>query len=578
MTPSGVDAFDIARLGGRSLLDCDAWRALGEHHAQIRRLELRALFDEESDRFDRFSLEACGILLDYSKNKVMRKTMDLLFALAEERGVRQQARAMFQGLAVNRSEGRAALHPLLRDSREAPLCEVDESMRASVEGGLQAMENFVQAVRSGAWRGYRGDRIEDIVHLGIGGSELGPKMVCRALQPFADGPRIHFVSNIDGWSLLSTLESLVPDRTLFVIASKTLTTEETMANACAARRWIEDSLHLDAVARHFVAATSAREKALEFGIERQGIFEFAEWVGGRFSLWSSVGLPIALAVGMPRFRRLLAGAHAMDRHFLEAPPDRNMPIILALLGIWSIHFFGSQSHAVVPYDQRLDRFAAHLQQLDMESNGKQVRQDGTRVEHPTGPIVWGEPGTAGQHAFFQLLHQGTPTVPVDFIVVAACDHSLPDHHRRLVANCLAQSQALMRGRSEKELQDELGSQASAPDRVQALIPHRLVEGNRPSNTLMLERLDAFTLGALIALYEHKIFVQGAIWGVNSFDQWGVELGKELAGAVANELLLRSSIEGAEAAGDDGIGADHDSSTRGLIRAWIERVRRAQEKP
>ncbi|WP_197019074.1 glucose-6-phosphate isomerase [Thioalkalivibrio sp. HK1] len=580
MTLSGADAFDVSRLGMRSLLDSEIWRALGEHHALVRSLDLRTLFANESDRFDRHSLEACGILLDYSKNRVTCETMGLLFALADERGVPEQARAMFQGSAINRSEGQAALHPLLRDSREDPLCEVDVSMRACVEGSLQAMEDFSQAVRSGAWRGYRGDPIEDIVHIGIGGSELGPKMVCRALAPLADGPRVHFVSNIDGWALLSTLGHLSPARTVFVVASKTFTTQETMVNAHSARRWIEDSLGSEAVARHFVAITGARRKALEFGVDPQGIFDIPEWVGGRFSLWSSVGLPVALAVGMPVFRKLLAGAHAMDRHFLSAPGDRNMPIILALIGIWYIHFFGSQTHAVVAYDERLDRFAAHLQQLDMESNGKRVRQDGTRVEHPTGPIVWGEPGTGGQHAFFQLLHQGTPLVPVDFIVAAACDHSLFEHHRLLIANCLAQSQALMTGRCEKELRADLLSSGADLDRTEALVPHRVTEGNRPSNTLMLERLDPFTLGALIALYEHKVFVQGAIWGVNSFDQWGVELGKKVAGSVANELHLDVSSEKAKAIFQDRdrADADRDASTAGLIRAWKERAGRARGDP
>lgn len=580
MTLSGADAFDVSRLGVRSLLESETLRALGEHHALVRSLDLRTLFAEESDRFDRHSLEACGILLDYSKNRVTHETMRLLFALADERGVKEQAQAMFQGLALNRSEGRAVLHPLLRDSRTDPLCDVDESMRAGVERSLQAMEDFAQAVRSGEWRGHRGDRIEDIVHIGIGGSELGPRMVCRALESFADGPRVHFVSNIDGQALLSTLGDLSPARTLFVIASKTFTTEETMVNARSARCWIEDSLGDKALARHFVAATGARDAALEFGVDAQGIFDLAEWVGGRFSLWSSVGLPIALAAGMPVFRELLAGAHAMDRHFLDAPPDRNMPIVLALLGIWYVHFFGSQTHAVVAYDQRLDRFAAHLQQLDMESNGKRVRQDGTSVEHPTGPIIWGEPGTGGQHAFFQLLHQGTPLVPVDFIVAAACDHSLFDHHRLLVANCLAQSQALMRGRSEQDLQDDLLSSGIAPDKAEALIPHRIVEGNRPSNTLMLDRLDASTLGALIALYEHKVFAQGVIWGVNSFDQWGVELGKDLAGKVVNELLCGSSSDGdgVSLPGRERVGADHDASTAGLIRAWNERAGAGEKKP
>ena len=517
---------------------------------------MRDLFAEDPGRFECFSLRACGILLDYSKNRVTVETMRLLRGLARESGVTERANAMFSGARINETEDRAVLHALLRDSRDTPVCEVDDALRAGVERGLAAMERFSDAVRSGRWRGHAGDRIADVVNIGIGGSDLGPRMVCRALAPHADGPRVHFVSNVDGAHLTSTLHGLDPARTLFVVASKTFTTVETMTNARAARRWLLDALGDDAaVARHFVAASANRAAVVEFGIAPHGMFEFQDWVGGRYSLWSAIGLPIAIAVGMTKFRELLAGAHAMDRHFRDAPLDRNMPLTLGLLGVWYVNFFGAETHAVLAYDQRLDRFAAHLQQLDMESNGKRVTLDSTTVDYATGPIVWGEPGTDGQHAFFQLLHQGTRLVPADFLVAARCDHPLHDQHRLLVANCLAQTEALMLGRSGGEVRAELQAAGVPSRRAESLAPHRAFDGNRPTNTLMVERLDPFTLGALVALYEYKVFVQGAIWRVNSFDQWGVELGKELAASIVRELSNP----------DDG--RPHDASTEGLVAEY-----------
>ena len=539
-----------------NLTDTAAWRALEAHHTLVGSARMRDLFEEDPNRFKRFSLRACGILLDYSKNRMTGETMELLHALARERGVMMRARAMFSGARINETEDRAVLHSLLRDSRESPVCEVGDALRAGVEQGLDAMERFSQAVRSGSWRGHTGERITDVVNIGIGGSDLGPCMVCHALAPHADGPRTHFVSNIDGAHLTATLRELEPARTLFVVASKTFTTVETMTNARAARRWLLDALVDDAaVARHFVAASTNRAAVVEFGIASDNMFEFQDWVGGRYSLWSAIGLPIALAVGMAGFRRLLAGAHAMDLHFRDAPLDRNMPVTLALLGVWYVNFFGTETHAVLAYDQRLDRLAAHLQQLDMESNGKHVALGSTRVDYATGPIVWGEPGTNGQHAFFQLLHQGTRLVPADFIVAARCDHDLEDQHRLLVANCLAQTEALMTGRSAGEVRAELEAAGVPRRRAESFAVHREFDGNRPSNTLLLERLDAFTLGALIALYEHKVFVQGAVWGVNSFDQWGVELGKALATSIARELA------------DPGESPTHDASTAGLIAEY-----------
>ena len=558
-----------------NLTDTAAWRALAEHHPRIAPMHMRGLFERDPGRFERFSLRACGILLDYSRNRVTGETMRLLRALAAEAGVGERARAMFSGARINTTEDRAVLHALLRDSRETPVCEVDDSMRAGVERGLEAMARFSGAVRSGQWRGHTGERITDVVNIGIGGSDLGPRMACRALAPHAGGPRMHFVSNLDGAHLTSALAGLDPARTLFIVASKTFTTLETMANARAARRWLASALGGgavptvsgegavdsggaaggDAVARHFAAVSANRTAAVEFGIDPGSVFEMWDWVGGRYSLWSAIGLPIAIAAGMERFRALLAGAHAMDLHFRDAPVERNMPVTLALLGVWYANFFGAETHAVLAYDQRLDRFAAHLQQLDMESNGKRVTVDSTPVDYATGPIVWGEPGTDGQHAFFQLLHQGTRLVPADFIVAARCDHALPDQHRLLVASCLAQTEALMRGRAVDEVRAELEAGGVPAPRIESLAPHKVFEGNRPSNTLLFERLDASTLGALIALYEHKVFVQGAIWRVNSFDQWGVELGKALATAVAAELE------------DPGEARAQDASTAGLIAEY-----------
>ena len=539
-----------------NLTDSSAWRALAAHHSRIKSAHMGELFDVDPDRFERLSLRACGILLDYSKNRVTDETMRLLRALACTAGVMERARAMLSGTHINTTENRAALHTLLRDSREAPACEVHESMRVRVERDLDAMERFSEAVRQGRWRGFTGERITDVVNIGIGGSDLGPRMVCRALAPHSDGPRTHFVSNVDGQHLSSTLRGLAPSRTLFVVASKTFSTLETMTNARAARRWLVGALGDEAaVARHFAAASTNRPAVVEFGVAPGNMFEFQDWVGGRFSLWSAIGLPIAISVGMSRFRELLAGAHAMDLHFRDAPLDRNMPVTLAVLGAWYVNFFGAETHAVLAYDQRLDRFAAHLQQLEMESNGKRVTLDSEPVDYATAPIVWGEPGTDGQHAFFQLLHQGTRLVPADFIVAARCDHALPDQHRLLVSNCFAQTEALMRGKSESEVRSALKAEGVPAACIDTLVPHRMFEGNRPSNTLLLDRLDAFTLGALIALYEHKVFVQGAIWRVGSFDQWGVELGKALAAAIVDEI------------DSPGQARPHDASTAGLIAEY-----------
>ena len=549
-----------------SLTELKAWTALKNHYRAVYPLHMRELFELDPDRFGRFTLEACGILLDYSKNRITQETVSLLMELADERGVKRRLAAMLSGERINGTEDRAVLHVALRDLSGDPVCQVTDDTRNQIQQVLHRVEAFSETVRVGEWRGHTGARITDIVNIGIGGSDLGPLMICRALRPYASpGLSVHFVSNVDGTHIAETLASVAPETTLFVICSKTFTTQETLTNAHTARRWLVDALgDENAVGRHFVAVSTNAEAVSTFGIERANMFEFWEWVGGRYSLWSAIGTSIALYVGMSRFRELLAGAHAMDRHFRDAPLETNMPVVLALLAIWYQNFFGAETHAVLPYDQTLEYFPAYLQQLDMESNGKRVTRAGRAVDYTTGPIVWGEPGTNGQHAFFQLLHQGTRLVPADFLVAARSHHATGHHHRLLLANCFAQSEALMRGKSEKEVRAELEAQGLSGDALEARIPHKVFEGNRPTNTLLFGTLDPYTLGALVALYEHKIFVQGTIWEVNSFDQWGVELGKQLAKVIEPELASGQAS------------MSHDSSTNGLIN-FCERLQRSETR-
>ncbi len=520
-----------------SLTESDAWHDLAAHRDELADVHMREQFRADPGRAERFTLEACGIVLDYSKNRIDARTVALLVALAEARDVAGRARAMLAGEPINVTEGRAVLHAALRDDPADPACPVDAELHRDVASVLARVGEFAESVRSGAWRGHTGEPIADVVNIGIGGSDLGPLMATRALRPYtSERLRVHFVSNVDGAHLADTVATLDPARTLFVVCSKTFTTQETLTNAHSARAWLLERLGDEAaVARHFVAVSTNAEAVAAFGIARESMFGFWDWVGGRYSLWSSIGTAIVLAVGMERFRELLAGAHAMDLHFARAPLAGNMPVLMALLGVWYANFLGAPSHAVLPYDQSLERLPAYLQQLDMESNGKSVTRAGRRVDHATGPIVWGEPGTNGQHAFYQLLHQGTHLVPADFVVPALAQHGLDEHHRLLLANCFAQSEALMRGRTEAQARAELEAAGRTPAEVDALAPHKVFEGNRPSNTLLLRRLDPYTLGALVALYEHKVFVQGTIWDVNSFDQWGVELGKQLASAIAPEI-------------------------------------------
>jgi glucose-6-phosphate isomerase len=532
------------------------WRALKAYARAMREVRIADLLAGDGERVARFTLELDDLLVDFSKQRVSGETMDLLHALAAAVGVEGWTRRLFAGEKINATEGRAALHVALRDRSGEPVLVDGADVMPEVRRVLDRMRDFAEAVRAGKRCGQGGRRFRSVVNIGIGGSDLGPAMVCEALSPWRH-PELafHFVSNVDGADIARVLAGLDPSTTLFVVTSKTFTTQETMMNAQAARAWLVEALGEDAVARNFVAVSTNLEKVAAFGIEPANTFGFWEWVGGRYSLWSAVGLPIALSVGFERFEALLEGAHAMDRHFREAPAARNLPVTLALLGIWNGNFLGAETHAVVPYSQLLRRFPAYLQQLEMESNGKRALTAGGLADYDTAPIVWGEPGTNGQHAFFQLLHQGTRRVPVDFIAAASGEYGHPDHHDALIANALAQSSALAIGRSEAEARAALLAEGHSAKQAARLAPHRTYPGGQPSTTILLKRLDPRSLGMLIALYEHKTFVQGIVWGIQSFDQWGVELGKQLAGRVLAAL---------DAGKDD---KSLDPSTRALLRAY-----------
>jgi glucose-6-phosphate isomerase len=536
------------------------WKALQAHWSQMSRVHMRDLFARDPARTERMSLRAADIFVDFSKNIATDETLALLFKLAEAVDLRGWIQRMFSGEHINSTEGRAVLHVALRNRSKRPIYVDREDVMPAVRAVLDQMEHFVTRVRSGDWLGYTGKRITDVVNIGIGGSNLGPLMVCEALRPYqSDELRTHFVSNIDGTHLVETLKHLDPETTLFVVASKTFTTQETMTNARSARDWLVGALgNKIAVRDQFIAVSTNAEQVAEFGIDTSHMFGFWDWVGGRYSLWSAIGLPIALAIGMDRFRELLDGAHAMDEHFQSAPLERNLPAILGLIGVWYANFAGARTHAVLPYDQYLRYLPAYLQQGDMESNGKGVTRDGSSVSYTTGPVVWGEPGTDGQHAFFQLIHQGTQMIPADFIAPIHSHNELGDHHAKLMANFFAQTEALMRGRTAEAARAEMEAAGVPPQRVAELVPHRTFPGNRPTNTILLDSVTPRTLGALIALYEHRIFTQGVVWGINSFDQWGVELGKQLAGVILKEID----------AGE--VTRDHDASTKALLRSYIER--------
>jgi glucose-6-phosphate isomerase len=556
--------IDRAVREGTPLTETAPWKALETHHREIGEVHMRELFAVDPRRFDRFSIELDGLLFDYSKNRIDETTVALLVDLARASGVPEAARAMFAGEKINWTEDRAVLHVALRNRAGTPV-EVDgEDVMPMVHAVLKKMKGFSEAVRSGQWLGFTGRPITSVVNIGIGGSDLGPAMICEALTPYCDGPSVRFVSNVDATDFVEKTRGLDPAETLFVVASKTFTTQETMTNANTARRWLVEALGDDAaVARHFVALSTNHEAVEAFGIDPDCIFEFWDWVGGRYSSWSAIGLTVALAIGFARFEELLEGAHAVDRHFVEAPIEQNIPVLMAMLGIWYRNFFGVSTRAVLPYDQYLRRFPAFLQQGDMESNGKSVDREGNRVGYETGAVVWGEPGTNGQHAFFQLIHQGTELVPCDFIGVINSHNPIGDHQRKLIANCFAQSEALMSGRTAAEAIQELLVRGLDKEEVRALAPHKIFEGNRPTNTILLDRVTPRSLGMLVALYEHEFFVQGVVWRVNSFDQWGVELGKVLAGRILGETKDLFTNGDAEL-------SHHDASTRALIERFAAR--------
>ncbi|XP_028812144.1 glucose-6-phosphate isomerase b [Denticeps clupeoides] len=523
-------------------------------------LNMRKLFEEDKDRFSKFSLtlntDDGEILLDYSKNLINEDVFAMLIDLAKSRGVEAARDRMFSGEKINFTEGRAVLHVALRNRSNAPISVDGNDVMPEVNKVLQKMKDFCHKVRSGEWKGFTGKAITDVVNVGIGGSDLGPLMVTEALKPYSKGgPRVWFVSNIDGTHIAKTLAELNAETTLFIIASKTFTTQETITNAESAKEWfLQAAKDQSAVAKHFVALSTNAPKVKDFGIDTNNMFEFWDWVGGRYSLWSAIGLSIALHIGFENFEKLLAGAHWMDTHFRTAPPEKNAPILLALLGIWYINFFKAETHALLPYDQYMHRFAAYFQQGDMESNGKYITNHGTRVNYNTGPIVWGEPGTNGQHAFYQLIHQGTRLIPADFLIPAQTQHPIRDslHHKILIANFLAQTEALMKGKTKDEAKKELEAGGLSGGALEKLLPHKVFEGNKPTNSIVFKKLSPFMLGALIAMYEHKIFVQGVMWEINSFDQWGVELGKQLAKKIEPELQDKKEV------------SSHDSSTNGLI--------------
>ncbi|XP_062513681.1 glucose-6-phosphate isomerase-like [Corticium candelabrum] len=535
------------------------WKALEEHYRQASTWHMRDMFAKDPQRFEQFhavlSTAHGQLLLDYSKNIVSKDTMQLLFNLARACNVEGMRDKMFNGDKINFTEDRAVLHTALRNRANTPIVVDGHDVMPDVNAALDHMRDFSANVRSGAWTGFTGEAITDIVNIGIGGSDLGPLMVTEALKPYGDKLKVHFVSNIDGTHLAKTLANLSPQTTLFVVASKTFTTLETITNATSAKKWLLDAAKDPAaVAKHFVALSTNTAKVKEFGIKEENMFVFWDWVGGRYSLWSSIGLTIALYIGMENFEQLLDGAFAMDQHFKTAPLDENIPVLLGLLGVWYNNFFGAQSHAILPYDQYLHRFAAYFQQGDMESNGKSVSCSGDFCDYSTGPIVWGEPGTNGQHAFYQLIHQGKKVIPADFIAPVETHHPIAAgiHHQILLANFLAQTEALMKGKTMDEARQELQKSGVSGDRLQKILPHKFFAGNKPTNSIVIQKLTPFTLGLIIAMYEQKVFTQGVIWDINSFDQWGVELGKQLAKVIQPELAQPGEV------------TSHDSSTNGLI--------------
>ena len=534
-----------------------AWQALEAHFAANKETRLKDLFAQDPQRFDKFSLTYQGdILVDYSKNLITEETLKLLIDLAKETDLRSAIDAMFNGEKINMTEGRSVLHVALRNRSDRPIESDGKDVMPEVKAVLAKMKGFCEKIISGEWKGYTGKAIQHVVNIGIGGSDLGPVMITEALRPYKNHLQMHFVSNVDGTHIAETLKKIDPETTLFLVASKTFTTQETMTNALTARDWFiniaGDKAH---VAKHFAALSTNGKAVAEFGIDTNNMFEFWDWVGGRYSSWSAIGMPIALSVGFENFEALLQGAFEMDMHFATASYEQNVPVLLALIGLWYNNFYGAESEAILPYDQYMHRFPAYFQQGNMESNGKYVDRNGKPVDYQTGPIIWGEPGTNGQHAFYQLIHQGTKLIPCDFLAPAISHNPIGDHHPKLLANFFAQTEALAFGKSKEEVEAEFLAAGKTLEQVKDLVPFKVFEGNRPTNTILFKSLTPKTLGALIAMYEHKIFVQGAIWNIFSFDQWGVELGKQLANKILPELGNNEAV------------TSHDCSTNGLINTW-----------
>ncbi|MBZ7936533.1 MULTISPECIES: glucose-6-phosphate isomerase [Campylobacter] len=540
----------------KSLTHLNSYKELHNHFLNIKDVHMRDLFKEDQNRGTRYFLETGDLKLDYSKNRINNETLKLLFNLANECSLKEKMVAMFKGEKINTTENRAVLHTALRNKGNHPIMIDDMDIMPNVREVLTKMQNFSDSLRSGAWLGYTNQVITDVVNIGIGGSDLGALMVCEALKNFGH-PRLHmhFVSNVDGAQLQGVLDQVHPETTLFIVASKTFSTQETLTNAFTARKWfLNHALDEKHIAKHFVAVSTNKEAVKEFGIDSNNMFEFWNWVGGRYSLWSAIGLAIMIYLGKENFSSLLEGAYLMDEHFYNEPFEKNMPVILGLIGVWYINFFDAGSHIIAPYDSVLKYLPKFIQQLDMESNGKQVRKDGKKVDYDTGPIIWGDTGINAQHAFFQLLHQGTHLSPIDLIASLSKKGSLPGHHEILLSNVFAQAEAFMKGKTLEEVQKEMSSKGFSEEQIHKLAPHRVFSGNRPSNIILLNEINPKSIGSLVALYEHKIFVQGVIWGINSFDQWGVELGKELVKTILSEL-------------QGGKIQEHDSSTKHLIQIY-----------
>lgn len=534
--------------------ETQAYEYLIDHFVDITQIHLKEFFETDQDRFKKYSVLFNDIFLDYSKNRVNDKTMALLTQLAKECELESAIKAMFSGDIINETENRAVLHTALRNRANTPVLVDGKDVMPDVNEVLAKMKKFSEAIISGSWKGYTGKTITDVVNIGIGGSDLGPVMVTEALKAYKNHLNLHFVSNVDGTHIVETLKKVDPETTLFLIASKTFTTQETMSNAHSARDWFLAAGAKEAdVAKHFAALSTNADGVGKFGIDTQNMFGFWDWVGGRYSLWSAIGLPIALSIGFENFEELLTGAHEMDNHFKDAPLEENIPVILALLGIWYNNFFESETQAILPYDQYMHRFAAYFQQGDMESNGKNVDRSGKNVEYQTGPVIWGEPGTNGQHAFYQLIHQGTKLIPCDFIAPAQSHNPIGKHHQMLLSNFFAQTEALMNGKTEEEVIAELGNKNQ--EEIEKIAPFKVFQGNRPTNSILVKKITPRVLGSLLAMYEHKIFTQGVIWNIYSFDQWGVELGKQLAGKILPELENDEEVN------------SHDSSTNGLINLY-----------